>query len=349
MNPHKLLLIAAAGLVAPALSAAQPSSVQVYGTLDALVYRKELAGEVPVKRLDSGGTATSFWGIRGTEDLGGGTSVQFDLSSFFRLDAGVNGRSDTDPYYSRSSWVGLQGGWGGLRLGRQTTLGFVNLTRYSAWGASSAFGPSFLHTYLASATQPMMTGSGAADSAWNNTLSYTAPAFGGLTAAAHVAAGENTPAGRRLGISLGWARGPFSAGLAVEKIERMSLNFSKPPATVTMTDSDVVSLGASYDFTVVKLFAQAIKTELGNATVGIDINTYSLGAVAPLGAGRVIGSYAATTKKQTAQTDQKRQTLTAGYEYDLSKRTNLYALAMQDRVTRLSDGTGYAFGVRHRF
>ena len=341
--------LAACALAMAALPASAQSSVQVYGLVDAMAYRKQLAGEAKVNRLDSGGLSTSFWGVRGSEDLGGGLSAQFDLTSFFRVDAGVPGRSDTDPYFARSSWVGLQGAWGGVRLGRQSTLAFINLVRYNAFGGSTTFGPSALHNYLASVTQPQMTAIGAADSVWNNVISYTTPSMGNFSGSFFCAPSEGTTAGRRVGASLAFNSGALSVGLVTEKISAMALNFSKPPANVRIDESQVWNLGASYDFKVAKLFAQVVQTALRNPTTRIDFDTYNIGATVPVGAGQFMVSYGETAKSQTALADTKRRTATLAYEYNLSKRSDVYGVLINDRATRIADGTGIAFGIRHRF
>ena len=310
---------ASCGFRAVTTGAAQAqSSVTLFGVVDTLVYRKELAGEKAVTRVDSGGLTTSHWGMRGTEDLGGGLRAMFELSSFVRVDAGAAGRSDTDGYFSRASWVGLQGDWGTVRLGRQAALGFVNLMRYSAFNDSSTFGPSLLHTYLPSAGQPMMTGSGASDSGWSNVLSYTSPSVGGFVAALAAAPSEGTTAGRRVAGSLVYTGGSFSTGLVIDRLRGMSLNFSKAPATVLMTEADTVNWGVSYDFNVVKVFGQIIRTELDNPTTSIKLRTANVGVTVPLGAGRLLASYAVTNKEQTALSDQKRRTFSFGYAMELS-------------------------------
>jgi predicted porin len=346
---HHLRFLSAGALTLAATSVLAQSDVQFYGLVDSMVYRKQLAGEAHVVRVDSGGLSTSFWGMRGREDLGGGLRAEFDITGFFRMDVGANGRSDVDPLFSRSSWVGLHGRWGGVRMGRQSTLAFLNLVRYNALGGSSAFNPSFLHNYQSSATQPLMTASGAADSSWNNAVSYTTPNLNGFSGAVFHAPAEASTAGRRIGANLSYAQGAFSAGLVTEKISDMGLNFSKPPANVRIADSQLWSLGASYDFKAIKLFGQLIKTELQNATTRIDLETRSIGAAVPVGAGKILMSYGETARSQTAQADVNRRTTTVAYEYALSKRTDVYGVVLNDRATRLASGNGLAFGIRHRF
>ena len=44
-----------------------------------------------------------------------------------------------------------------------------------------------------------------------------------------------------------------------------------------------------------------------------------------------------------------RKTLSLGYDHQMSKRTDLYAVLMNDKLSGLSAGNSYAVGVRHRF
>lgn len=347
---QKILTLAVLAAVGSGAAHAQ-SNVTLYGVLDIGLYQKELAGEASTKNVWSGGMTTSHWGLRGNEDLGGGMRALFDVSSFIRVDVGGMGRSDADPFWSRSAWLGLQSDWGTVRLGRQSALSFVNLMRFTPFADSSSFGPSFLHTYVTSVIQPMATGNSATDTAWANVLSYTSPTIGGFTGALHAAPGENGAGGRRFAASAHFVAGPFAAGLTADRYDRMNLNFSKPPASVPMAEGDSLNAGVSYDLKVVKLFGQLIRTAVENAagTTEITWTTQQIGASAPIGNGRVLAAYAQTDKKQTAAADQKRQTLSLGYDHDLSKRTDLYAVVVSDKVTALTRGTGFAVGIRHRF
>jgi predicted porin len=180
-------------------------------------------------------------------------------------------------------------------------------------------------------------------------VSYTTPNLNGFSGAVFHAPAEASTAGRRIGANLSYAQGAFSAGLVTEKISDMGLNFSKPPANVRIADSQLWSLGASYDFKAIKLFGQLIKTELQNATTRIDLETRSIGAAVPVGAGKILMSYGETARSQTAQADVNRRTTTVAYEYALSKRTDVYGVVLNDRATRLASGNGLAFGIRHRF
>ncbi|WP_443586313.1 porin, partial [Salmonella enterica] len=110
-----------------AAPAAQANDLTVYGYLNTAVesYRKQdtaassavaVAGATTSRLTNYG----SFFGTRGTEDLGGGLKSFFNLEGQFSTDTGglVSGPGSTQ-LFRRQANVGLQGGWGTLTLGRQ--------------------------------------------------------------------------------------------------------------------------------------------------------------------------------------------------------------------------------------
>jgi predicted porin len=355
--PAAALLLLAGG---PVLA---QSSVTVYGVVDVGLYGKQLSGTARTKNVDSGIMETSHLGFRGSEDLGDGLRANFDLSAFMTPDNGGATRGiPGENFWSRSAWVGVSGPWGALRLGRMSTPNFINNIRFNPFGASATISPTFLHTYLGSASQPMATGSGATDSGWNNSLGYTSPSLGGFVVALQGALGEGGSGGRRVGGSVAWGGALFAAMLSFDRTARAALTFplalpALPGALPPFTASEfsTLQLGASYDLQVVKLFAQVARTEITGTRPGppgektIELRTLQLGLAAPLGSGRVLLSAARTAKQQTLVADATRTTVTLGYDHDLSKRTDVYAALMSDKVSELSRGTGYTLGIRHRF
>ena len=100
----KKTLVALAALSATAGALAQ-SSVTIYGTLDASVAYvnkstlavKNSADKVigyeagkSVVLLNDSAITTSRWGMRGTEDLGGGLKANFNLESDVNMGTGAN-------------------------------------------------------------------------------------------------------------------------------------------------------------------------------------------------------------------------------------------------------------------
>lgn len=103
-------------------------------------------------------------------------------------------------------------------------------------------------------------------------------------------------------------------------------------------------LTAAYDFKVVKPYVGYVQAKADNAPG--KSKTIHLGASAPLGGGSVLASWARTN---VTALDTSRKTLTLGYDYFLSKRTDLYAMYMNDRITAQPSGNSFAVGMRHRF
>ena len=122
----KKSLIALAALATVATAAQAQSSVTVYGLLDAGVRSQSsgVAASTSDKQLTkavSGVLNTSRFGLRGTEDLGGGLKANFNTEGKIDL---TNGGQSTN-LFDRRAIVGLeQTGVGRVDLGRNTTLGY---------------------------------------------------------------------------------------------------------------------------------------------------------------------------------------------------------------------------------
>ena len=102
---------------------AQSNGVTLYGVVDlglrngSGLTTSNAAAPGSTHSLGSGIHTTSRWGLRGGEDLGGGAMALFNLESGLNADTGAP--ANATKYFDRASWVGLQGGWGTLALGRR--------------------------------------------------------------------------------------------------------------------------------------------------------------------------------------------------------------------------------------
>ncbi|SDH97162.1 porin [Paraburkholderia phenazinium] len=114
----KKTLIVAGIMGAFAINAHAQSSVTLYGTLDAgLVYTNNQGGHNNWQQ-GSGTVSDTYFGLRGSEDLGGGLHAIFTLESGFNLNNGKFAESNT--MFNRQAFVGLQSDqYGTLTLGRQ--------------------------------------------------------------------------------------------------------------------------------------------------------------------------------------------------------------------------------------
>lgn len=131
---HAAVLALAMGPVA----ARAQSSVTFYGILDAGVTYVSNAGGSHQVKFDDGVSYGNRWGLKGTEDLGGGLKAVFRLESGFHVGDGTltNGGS----LFGRQAYVGLQNDWGTLTLGNQMdmTQEMVYLYNVSSWASGYA-------------------------------------------------------------------------------------------------------------------------------------------------------------------------------------------------------------------
>ena len=123
-------ILAAGLLVAPFTVAMAQSSVTLYGIVDAAVRRTNNegpAGNIGMSQTQmiGGGMSQSRWGINVTEDMGDGLKAIANLENRFTPDDGAQGVGQ--PLFAQS-WVGLQGGFGRLTVGRQYNVLFDVVT-----------------------------------------------------------------------------------------------------------------------------------------------------------------------------------------------------------------------------
>jgi predicted porin len=193
--------------------------------------------------------------------------------------------------------------------------------------------------------QPLVAPMNSLDSAADNTVGYLSPSIGGFNGQALYSFGEVAGQSSRKRYSVGgiWANGPFAVGLSVEQTNIPNL------LTAGVAKMQNLQSGASFDLGVAKLFGQYAKSELTLANGKRDFGTWQLGTSVPVGAGAVLLSYVQTKKDEPGLANVKRKTLGLGYDYNLSKRTDLYAVYLRDSVTPLASGTTAVVGMRHRF
>lgn len=137
MKHSKLAALSVLALAAGAACA--QSSVTLYGVIDTGVERiSNFQGSTnSVTRMpgQTGGLLPSRWGVRGSEDLGGGTKANFVLESGFSPDKGTNNTNQGGRLFGRAAWVGLSNAsWGSLSLGRQYNMYFWSMLNADPMG-----------------------------------------------------------------------------------------------------------------------------------------------------------------------------------------------------------------------
>ena len=339
----KRVTLAAALLCAAGVHA--QSTVQVSGLVDTFAGSMKMAGDAKRKSVvDSGGLTTSWFGFAGTEDLGGGLKAGFALTGFIRADTGTQGRFANDPLFSRDANVSLSGGFGAVTLGRGKAPNFLPSVVGNPLGDSFTFSPLILHMNV-----PLFNGTGwtattPSDTGWSNQLVYSTPKFGGLQANLHYQAGEQAGdnSKKNIGANFFYFGGPLTVTGFYER-DQVS-NPAVPSASLGTTKKDWMLL-AAYDFGAVKPFLSYGQVKADNtANKG---KTLQLGASIPTSAsGKVLADWVRT---EMTLTDTRRTTATLGYDHTLSKRTDVYAMLMNDRITGRTTGNSVGLGIRHRF
>jgi len=110
-----------------ALVAQAQSKVELWGVVDAAVRHTTNNGtdRSGITRMVGGGMSQSRWGLNVEEDLGGGSKALAYLEHRFNADTGE--KDATAPFF-QLSYVGLQGPYGRLTIGRQWNVLFDVVT-----------------------------------------------------------------------------------------------------------------------------------------------------------------------------------------------------------------------------
>jgi predicted porin len=346
-HPLKAVALAAAMLCLPAAAFAQ-SSASIYGLIDVSAGQFQDAGAQKIKKVQSGNMATSFLGFKGTEELGGTIKANFAIETFLRADTGEAGRFGGDVYWARAAWVGLQGEFGATKLGRTTNQFFVSTLIFNAFGDSFGYSPSIRQVLTPTTVHPQMLAF-LGDTGWSNSILYSSPNMGGFSFNLQGAAGEGaaTAKGRNVGANALYFGGPFAATVAVQQVKQGLSGFTPAIQSTGFESQNSVQVGASYDLTVVKLFGQYSQVKT-NATTDTKSTIYGIGASAPLGAGKLLAQYG-NAKAEFPTSEVVNKTLTVGYDYFLSKNTDVYALVMNDKFTNKATGNTIALGLKVKF
>jgi predicted porin len=316
---------------------AQAQNNVLYGLVDASGSRSRPPGGDYRWQLDSGSMSRTYLGFRGSEDLGGGVRAVYRLESYFGIDTGVVGSRSGDAFFGRDANVGLSGQFGSTVLGRNVSPLFLTTVTFNAFGESLGFSPS---------TRQYFGGTVVADRSWNNSVAYTNnprdPLRVHFVANAREVNGGVLDNGHNYGMSVSYVSGPFATALVWEKIQNSAL-----PVPAGFDQQTVIQGSVSYDFKAVRLYGQLgrIKTDAATHTRTV---LWQLGAAVPIGQGLILAAYG-NSQAKTDFSQITDRTYSLGYDYFLSKGTDIYVAALYEKTFQLSSGNSIAGGVRFRF
>lgn len=303
-------LVSACGLAVAQSSESTQSSVSIYGRLDVRAV-KDIGTDIKALANGSG----SRIGFRGTEDLGGGWSAFFDLQHRFNIDTGA--QTNAQKFYQQS-FVGLDGGkLGRAWFGRDYTPAYFQVMLIA---------DPFDHANVGSLIN-VNTGSISANRV-DNSANYRFQT-GGFTGFLQVAAGEAAFRSKQYSTAFLYSGGPIVVGWGYENPgnindywSQLSVVYTAGPIigrfgygkgkTSTDQKRSAVSIGATYS-------VDAHRFHVGYGRLDNDTNDLAIS--------RKLG---------------------LGWQYFLSKRTNLYVNYGRDNALSLMKW-GYDIGIKHNF
>lgn len=309
---HRLAL-AALALLGTTAAFAQ-SSVTLYGRVNTSVERSKV-GDLTQTGVNNN---ASRFGFKGVEDLGGGLKAGFQLESGFDSSTG---RSDST-FFGRQSEVNLSGNFGMVRLGNWIPESYYAIADYGVQDQPNHDTGNF-------ANQLYTTVSFGSTQA--NKVGYRTPALGGFWAEATVSLNEKAnrtnPFGLNVGsknaydVAVNWEGGPLAFGAGYAKL------------------GDNWDAGLRGHYTVGAVQVGAYYQRNDYQVVGTR-NSVGLAAQYAFGASEVVANYIWASKWNNVS-DSGAQQLILGYNYNLSKRTKVYAAYT---YVKNDSNANYAYG-----
>jgi predicted porin len=344
-------IAATAGLMTVGTQVHAQSSVQLYGIIDSWAGAQREPGKSLSWQEGGGGLSTSFWGFGGNEDLGNGYKTIFAIEGFFRPQNGAYGSFNGDPMFSRNAYVGLTTPAGTLTLGRQSSLLYLQACQFNPFYASFTFSPTIVQMYAGLGTYPpYKTDQGIiGGTAWSNAVQYASPELYGLSGHAMYAFGNGSTGNgsKQYSVQASYRNGGFAAGGVYQYANFNSTAGDLNGLLKGFQSQSAAQLAASYEFSFARLYGEYLYTNDSVINHSFHVNMFDGGLSIAVGTGRILASYAYS--RDAGGLDQTRQTATLAYDYPLSKRTDVYAAYMYDRITDMSSGETAGVGIRSRF
>lgn len=361
--------VATLSLIASATTFTAPawaqSSVTLYGIVDeSIAYQSSQAalganagGRSNVKVL-TGVWAGSRFGLKGSEDLGGGSKAIFTLESGFNPATG--GQQFAGAMFGRQAWVGLSNPvYGSLTAGRQYTSYYSLLSTYSptTW-LTGSFGA---HPGDLDQMDTLYRA--------NNSLVYTSPTLFGLTVSGSYSLGGvpgSINRGSTWSGAVRYVNGPFGMAAGITRINNSTPGGGAFGADSTSTAGGQqgvssitngyqtaqaqqrVAIGAGYQFSAtwdVTITYSNVQYVPGVNSLYHDLAIFNTaGAVVHWKAAPAIDlatgySYTRATRANGIANAAQYQQFNLSEYYSLSKRTGLYALQAYQRANGKTLGT----------
>jgi len=332
------MVLGGISIVSSSLVYSADPKVSFYGLIDvysAAVKTENNGSNKSNYVVNSSGFTTSFIGAKTKIPLSGNLTGVAVVESFLRPDVGKLGRFDADNLFTRNAFIGLNGNFGSISMGRITTLYFISTIITNPFGGSFGFGPSIKNSFL---------GGLQGDSGWNNAVKYSTPSMGGVKASVLYSAGEvASEAGvNKMNANIVYGKGKFKGTASIQKLDAQA-----DDPTAAKDDNQLAAMaGASYNLGVATISGQFFMMKTETAGVDTDHKTAQIGAAIPVGKAKVLASVAHT--KMDAVTDTDRTTAALSYDYFISKKVDVYTVLYMDDADSSKNYTA-GVGGRVRF
>ena len=350
----KKTLVAVAAMAAVTGAMAQAT---IYGNIDqALIKSRTTVAGVQTSSSTGMGSyqmGGSQIGFKGEEDLGSG------LKASFLHEMGVTTEQDTSPgfqnaaaqtFTTRQAYVGLSGGFGALRIGKQYSAAFINLIGSDPFGATGGSGAVYVGNLLIGNQGTGIDNPLRQDKAIRYDLPTLVP--GVTIGATKVFAGANSANGApktadSTGYAISYASGPLNVGYTSDSIKAQNIAGAGVTAAATST-TKLTTFAAQYDFGMAKLTYSDGKI-MNN---GRGVKSSMTGIAIPMGAATLMLT-SSTGKASATAGDTKLKGMQYGANYAMSKRTVAYFHANNSTSTTVANvatkTNGYGLGIHHSF
>lgn len=348
----KSLAIAIVAALSAAGAVHAQSNVQVYGLIDAGVEASNHASNGNT-RVTSGGMNTSRWGFRGSEDLGGGLKAVFNLEGGILLDTGASDGA----LFKRQAYVGLDGEYGRLVIGRSFTTVYDFIIAYDPMG----YAPSYSWATSGNATGPSKYGM---TTAFDNLLKYAGKA-GDFRYGASYGFGEQSTGqadSAKMATAVNYSSGPIGVVATYERVNGNTL-----PLTGNRDKTTAYHVGLMYTDGPLKVQAvmRDYKQQLARAGAPDVRGTLYWGGLSYQTTPAITLTgviYYQDVKNVATNIDADPIMYVGRFRYAMSKRTDLYVAAAyakakhgqlvglsRDDAGLASTQSGVIAGIQHRF
>jgi predicted porin len=370
----KKSLIALAALSAFATAAQAQSSVTLYGSIDTgysdvsskvLTQATGVTATTTNAGIANSSDVSSRWGMKGSEDLGGGMKANFNVETSIGsgTNSALNGNTTATGAWTHATNIGNRAMWAGIstngglevRGGLQNQFIRDTALAYNADGTTNVAGN-------------LLAGNSGVFADRHNAISVTqtmgAFKFGAAVSgrSTEVTNAADVDAGKGYEVMANYAAGNFALGGALRKVDNsaaavtaaakqtaantlLGLNAGNAIAVgsfdataATAAETETMVIGGSYNFGPVKAFAaygtQDVKDTLAVGANKAELEVTTLGVNGSIGKTTLFATYSTGESQGAAvgAVSRDRDGYVMGARYALSKRTGLYAIYGQTDI-----------------